>query len=54
MRSVISDYGESILERSPNFGCIELREAIRIYLAQNRGINTDISQIILGSGSEHL
>ena len=54
MRSVISDFGESILERSPNFGCVELREAIRIYLAQNRGIIADTSQIIIGSGSEHL
>ena len=54
MRSVISEFGESILERSPNFGCIELREAIRIYLAQNRGIVADTSQIIIGSGSEHL
>lgn len=54
MRSVISDFGEAILERSPNFGCMELREAIRIYLAQNRGIIADTSQIIIGSGSEHL
>ena len=54
MRSVISDFGESILERSPNFGCIELRKAISIYLAQNRGIIADTSQIIIGSGSEHL
>ena len=54
MRSVISEFGESILERSPNFGCVELREAIRVYLAQNRGIIADTSQIIIGSGSEHL
>ena len=54
MRKVISDFGEIILERSPNFGCFELREAIRIYLAQNRGIIADTSQIIIGSGSEHL
>ena len=54
MRSVLGDFGEAILERSPNFGCTELREAIRIYLAQNRGIVADISQIIVGSGSEHL
>ena len=54
MRGVISDFGESILERSPNFGCLELREEIRLYLAQNRGIVADTSQIIIGSGSEHL
>lgn len=54
MRSVISEFGEGILQRSPNFGCVELREAIRIYLAQNRGIIADTSQIIIGSGSEYL
>ncbi|MBR1969168.1 MAG: PLP-dependent aminotransferase family protein [Clostridia bacterium] len=54
MRSVISNLGEGILDRSPNSGCIELREAIRIYLAQSRGIIADIDQIIIGSGSEHL
>ena len=32
LRSVISDLDKSILERSPNFGCMELREAIRLYL----------------------
>lgn len=54
MRSVITEFGEGILERSPNLGCLELRDAIRIYLAQNRGIIADVSQIIIGSGSEHL
>lgn len=54
MRSVISNLGEGILERSPNFGCTELRDAIRIYLAQSRGIIADIEQIIIGSGSEYL
>ena len=43
-----------MLERSPNLGTIELREAIRIYLAQNRGILADTKQIIIGSGSEYL
>ena len=54
MRKVISDAGEGMLERSPNLGTLELREAIRIYLAQNRGILADTEQIIIGSGSEHL
>lgn len=54
MRRVISDYGEMILERSPNAGCIELREAIRNYLAQSRGITAETEQIIVGSGSEYL
>lgn len=54
MRGVISDFGEAILERSPNPGCIELRDAIRVYLAQSRGILADTEQIVIGSGSEYL
>ena len=54
MRSVISDMGEGILERSPSGGCLALRDAIRIYLAQSRGILADVGQIIVGSGAEQL
>lgn len=54
MRKVISDYGENMLDRSPNLGTAELREAIRVYLAQNRGILADTDQIVIGSGSEYL
>lgn len=54
MRSIMSNYGERILNRSPNAGCTELREAIRQYLARSRGITADMEQIIIGSGSEYL
>ncbi len=54
MRKVLTDHGDLLLEKSPNCGCIELREAIRHYLARNRGINVDVEQIIIGSGSEYL
>ncbi len=54
MRSVISNLGESILDRSPGSGCAELRDAIQKYLARNRGILADRDQIIVGSGSEYL
>ncbi len=54
MRSVLTDYGENILERSPGAGCLELRGAIQRYLARNRGISVSTSQIIIGSGAEHL
>ena len=37
MRGVISDYGGEILKKSPNKGCVELRHALRQYLAKNRG-----------------
>lgn len=54
MRRVLTDHGDLLLEKSPNCGCIELREAIRRYLARNRGITVDVEQIIIGSGSEYL
>jgi len=54
MRRVISDFGESILDRSPNTGSIELRGAVSRYLARSRGINAGPEQIIIGSGSEYL
>jgi len=54
MRKVISDLGESILDRSPNTGCTELCEAISCYLARSRGIHAGPEQIIIGSGSEYL
>ena len=43
-----------MLEKSPNLGCTELREAIKSYLARNRGIEVSTEQIIIGSGSEYL
>ena len=54
MRRVLTEHGDLLLEKSPNNGCAELREAIRQYLARNRGISVDTEQIIIGSGSEYL
>ena len=54
MRKALSEHGELLLEKSSNSGCIELREAIRHYLARNRGIKVDVEQIVIGSGSEYL
>lgn len=54
MRRVMNDFGERILERSPNPGCTVLREAIRQYLARSRGILSDTEQIVIGSGAEYL
>ncbi len=54
MRRVISDLGETILDRSLNTGSVELREAISRYLARSRGIYAEPEQIIIGSGSEYL
>ncbi len=54
MRGVINDFGEAILERSPNSGCEELRLAISQYLARSRGIAAGPERIIIGSGAEYL
>ena len=54
MRKVLTDRGNLLLEKSPNSGCVELRESIRQYLARNRGIRVNADQIIIGSGSEYL
>lgn len=54
MRRVISDYGEFILEKTHNKGSIELRDALRKYLARNRNIHVEADQIIIGSGAEYL
>lgn len=54
MRKVLTDYGDTLLEKSPNEGCFSLRQEIRKYLFRSRGISADTSQIIIGSGSEYL
>ena len=54
MRKVLGDLGDGLLEKSPNFGFPQLREAIRQYLIRSRGIEADLEQIIIGSGSEYL
>ncbi len=54
MRRVISDYAEALVEKSPNAGSPELREAIKKYLIRNRGMSVESRQIIIGSGAEYL
>ena len=54
MRKVLLDYGEDILVKSPNHGCMELRNAICAYLARSNGMTVQPQQIIIGSGSEYL
>ena len=50
----LTEQGEQLLERSPNWGCDALRAAIGHYLARNRGIQVDADQIVVGAGSEYL
>lgn len=54
VRKVLTEHRDVLLEKSPNCGCTELREAIRHYLARNRGIQVDMEQIVIGAGSEYL
>ena len=54
VRSVLTEYGSEILEKSPNEGCAILRNAIAKYLLRYRGIFAQPEQIIIGSGAEHL
>ena len=54
VRSVISEYGKELLQRSPNEGCAILRNSIARYLLRYRGIFAQPRQIIIGSGAEHL
>lgn len=54
MRKVLTEYGEEILVKSPNHGCVELRQAIASYLGRSSGITVKPEQIIIGSGAEYL
>ncbi len=54
MRKVMNDCGKDLLERSPNKGVTALREAIKNYLARNRGIYVTVEQIVVGAGAEYL
>lgn len=54
MRKVLTDYYDVILDKSPNVGCIEFRNAIKQYLWRNRAINVELEQIVIGSGAEYL
>lgn len=54
MRSVLSNFQEQIMIKSPNCGCDALRAAISSYLNRSRGIAAAPRQIIIGSGAEYL
>lgn len=54
MRSVLSIYGEQLLQRAPSGGCDVLREALARYLQRRCGISARPGQIIIGSGAEYL
>ncbi|MBQ1965815.1 MAG: PLP-dependent aminotransferase family protein [Clostridia bacterium] len=53
-RRVLNESGESLLCRSPNSGCLELRKALADYLYRSRSLSVTPNQIIIGSGAEFL
>ncbi len=54
MRECISDYQESLLDKTPGEGSVELRKAIADHLKDFRGMDVDYSQIVIGAGTENL
>lgn len=54
MRQVMADYGQRLLERTPNAGAAELRNAIAGYLGRYRGMSVSPENIIVGAGAEYL
>ncbi len=53
-RKVLNEAGETLLCRSPNTGCYELRKALADYLLRSRFLPVTPEQIIIGSGAEYL
>lgn len=54
MRGVLSDCGEHLLERVPEGGDNDLKEAISDYLYRARGISVEPRYIVIGAGAEQL
>lgn len=54
MRSVLTLRGDQVMKKSPNKGCVPLREALASYLAARRGMPVSPTQIVIGSGAEYL
>ena len=53
IRKILLDYGDKLLIKSPNYGCVELKNEICFYLARSRGIHIQAKQVIIGSGAEY-
>ncbi len=53
-RKVLADYGERIMERPEGTGCLQLREALAMYLARSRNMYVSPEQIVIGSGAESM
>ncbi len=54
VRSVLSEKGGEILNRTEGRGCHEIRSAIASYLNRSRGMHIHPDQVVIGAGSEYL
>ena len=54
MRETLSLHNENLLKTVPYNGLYELRKAIADYLLNNRAMEVNPAQIIIGAGTEYL
>ncbi len=54
MRKVMAEQDKQLLQATPAQGAPELRAAIASYLYYFRGMQVDVSQIVVGAGTEYL
>lgn len=54
VKRVLTEYGDFVTSKSPNFGMDELKEALSGYLGRSRHMKVEPSQIIIGAGAEYL
>lgn len=53
-REVLLDFDKKLLSPLPNFGAMELRQAIAAHLADFRGMQVDPENILIGAGTDFL
>ncbi|MBR6383475.1 MAG: PLP-dependent aminotransferase family protein [Lachnospiraceae bacterium] len=54
VRHVLSNMPDEIMQKSPTFGIIKLRNSISEYLLRSRHIHVSPKQIMIGAGAEYL
>lgn len=54
VREVLNDKKDELMINPPIGGCMELREAIAVYLEEFRGMTVSPEQIFIGAGTEYL
>ncbi len=54
LRKVVDGEAEALMERSPGFGALALRQAVADHLWRFRGLSVQPEQIVIGAGTEYL